>query len=116
MISVLDREASRMKKLTTLGLLAGLLFILSASVASAGHTLELQQAKGGTKPPQPSLIGPIKDESVEDNCGCRFGYPPKGNISIPAYVFLTSYDIETAWMNIDGQDVRLQLAQTTELK
>jgi len=105
-----------MKNLTRLCLLAGLLFILSAVPVEAGETQSFQNVKVWTKPRTHSLIGPIKDESVEDTCGCRFGYPSKDNISFPAYVFLTSYDIETAWMNIDGRDVRLRLAHTTELK
>jgi len=105
-----------MKRLTTLGLLAGLLLILSASRAYAGNTRSLQGELVRTKPPQQSLIGPIKDESVEDNCGCRFGYPSNPGSSFPVYVFLASYDIKTAWMNIDGQDVKLRLTHTTELK
>jgi hypothetical protein len=105
-----------MKKLAMPCLLAGLLFILLASPVEAGVTLNLQGERAGTKPPKKSLIGPIKDESHEDTCGCRFGYPSKPNRSFPGYLFLTSYDIETAWMNIDGEDVKLRLAHTTELK
>jgi hypothetical protein len=105
-----------MKRLTTFGLLTCLLLIVSASAADAGNTRRLQGEPVGTKPPQQSLIGHIKDESVEDNCGCRFGYPSKPDRSFPGYVFLASYDLKTAWMNIDGEDVKLQLAHTTELK
>jgi hypothetical protein len=105
-----------MKTVKTFGLMAGLLLILSASRAHALDTGKRQIEQSGTRPPQQSLIGPIKDESVEDNCGCRFGYPSKPDSGFPAYIFLASYDIKTAWMNIDGQDVKLQLSHTTELK
>jgi hypothetical protein len=105
-----------MKTLTTFGLMAGLLLILSTTRADAGNTRRLQRESVGIKPSQQPLIGPIKDESVEDNCGCRFGYPSVPDRSFAGYVFLTSYDIKTAWMNIDGQDVKLRLAHTTKLK
>jgi hypothetical protein len=59
-----------------------------------------------------SLVANLKNSAVADGCGCYFkfrGTPPK----VERYIFALSIEgnEETAWMNIDGSDVKLLLVK-----
>lgn len=57
------------------------------------------------------LVGILKNNAVADGCGCYFkfrGTPENAE----RYIFFSSIENDgnqTAWMNIDGQDVKLKL-------
>ena len=57
------------------------------------------------------LVGNLKNNAVADGCGCYFqfrGAPENAQ----RYIFFSSIEADgnkTAWMNIDGQDVKLKL-------
>lgn len=56
-------------------------------------------------------IGFIKDQSLSDGCSCTFGRPSQIRGEAPRYLFVSDVEDEekTAWLNIDGEDVRLKL-------
>lgn len=59
-----------------------------------------------------SLVANLKNNAVADGCGCYFqsrGTPRNAQ----RYLFFSSIedDEKTAWMNIDGHDVKLSLAR-----
>lgn len=66
---------------------------------------------------QRSLVARLKNNAVADGCGCYFQYRgvPRNQ---QYYVFFSSIedDEKAAWMNIDGQDVKLTLARKTDPK
>lgn len=51
------------------------------------------------------MIGYIKDENLVDMCGCAYA---RANTA-PGLTFLSDGEVKEAWMNIDGQDVKLKL-------
>lgn len=55
------------------------------------------------------LIGYIKDEDIVDMCGCSFAHETGSR----GYTFTSDVEGKTAWMNIDGKDVKLKLAHST---
>jgi hypothetical protein len=61
-----------------------------------------------------SMIGNIKDKNAAEGCGCYFSFPSEDRKRFPRYVFTSDLEEKSAWMNIDGQDVRLKLVQSTE--
>ena len=62
-----------------------------------------------------SLVARLKNNAVADGCGCYFQYrgAPGNRIY---YLFFSSIEDEekTAWMNIEGRDVKLTLAKKTD--
>jgi hypothetical protein len=58
-----------------------------------------------SKPARKNMIGSIKNEELVDMCGCTFARPN----GPPNYTFVGDSGGKTAWMNIDGEDVNLQL-------
>jgi hypothetical protein len=105
-----------MRSLKILLLMAGLCVLWPPVQSMAGIPRGFPRAPASTSVLQSSMIGTVKDESVVDNCGCSFSYPSRGDTYRPGSIFITSYDVQTAWMNIDGQDVKLRLAHTTPVK
>lgn len=61
----------------------------------------------------PEMIGFIKDTDVVDGCGCSLYFPADATNYHERLVFLTDLG-NTAWMNIDGQDVELGLEGSNE--
>jgi hypothetical protein len=105
-----------MRSWTILILIAGLYVTWPPLHAVAGFARGFPRAQAGASVLQSSMIGPVKDESFVDNCGCSSGYPSRSETYVPGSIFITSYDVQTSWMNIDGQDVKLKLAHTTPIK
>ena len=66
-------------------------------------------------PPLRTMIGNLKDESVQDDCGCGFG-PLKKTNTLPALLFATDAAQSSGWLNIDGEDVKLTLTHSTAPK
>jgi hypothetical protein len=64
-----------------------------------------------------SLVARLKNNAVADGCGCYFQYrgTPRNE---QYYLFFSSIEDEekTAWMNIEGQDVKLTLAKKMDPK
>ena len=63
---------------------------------------------------RPPLLGNIKDNSPAEGCGCYLKFrntPEKAD----RYILFSSIEDNntTAWMNIDGQDVKLKLEKIT---
>ena len=50
------------------------------------------------------LIGYIKNEDLVDRCGCAYEHPTRDR----GYTFSSDGEVKEAWMNIDGQDVKLK--------
>lgn len=61
--------------------------------------------------PNATLIGYIRREHVSDGCGCTFHLKTERNWTVNSNVF-SEADQGDAWMNIDGQDVRLKLSKS----
>jgi hypothetical protein len=98
-----------MRRMMTLILLAGLpttaaALLPSPPSAAAGSCISCQRQTRTPAPPPPLLIGYIKDEDLVDLCGCGFEHRTGGR----GYTFSSDAGGQTAWMNIDGQDVRLK--------
>lgn len=92
-----------MKNLLIFILVMGLYELLLSPFVEAQQSGQPQ-----SKPVKKSLIGPIKDEELVDMCGCTFARPTG-----PAnYTFLGDSGGQTAWMNIDGEDVKLQFVHS----
>ena len=63
-------------------------------------------------------VGNIKDNRIADGCGCYFQFPGSKRSS-EKYMFFSSVEErpeKEAWMNIDGQDVKLKLTSKTDPK
>jgi hypothetical protein len=72
-----------------------------------------QASRGRTETPLRNMIGNIKDKNAPDGCGCYFSFPSEDHKRFPRYVFTADLEEKSAWMNIDGRDVRLKLVQST---
>jgi hypothetical protein len=57
-----------------------------------------------------SKIGNIKNTNVVEGCSCSLQMRKTSN----RYVFLSDYEKRSAWMNIDGRDIKLSFVSTTE--
>src|ERR1044071_1592903 len=91
-----------MRRLIIVFLLVGLSQLLSVSFVGAEPTqTRLKSAKT-------SMIGYIKNEDLVDMCGCTFEHRTgtRGN------TFAADASNEIAWMNIDGEDVKLKLTHS----
>ena len=58
-----------------------------------------------------ALVSNLKNNSVADGCGCYFQFRSTPENS-DRYIFFSSIEADgnkTAWMNIDGEDVKLKL-------
>lgn len=67
----------------------------------------LQLAVNGLAQGKPKFVGTIKDSSVMDGCGCYFQSLAQVRAQGQG-VDLFSDFTESAWVNIDGSDVRLK--------
>lgn len=76
-----------------------LIVVLSSSFISAEPT---------QSPARTPMIGYIKNDDVVDMCGCAFEH----RTSARGYTFAADAGGETAWMNIDGEDVKLKLTHS----
>ena len=91
-----------MRRLIIVFLLVGLSQLLSVSFVSAEPTqTRLKSAKT-------SMIGYIKNEDLVDMCGCTFEH----RTSTRGNTFAADASNEIAWMNIDGEDVKLKLTRS----
>lgn len=90
-----------MKK--TLTLFLAILFLFSASIIVSA------QRKG--------MVGILDMSDRADGCGCYFSFN-KADDRARRLVFFASHEGNgnTAWMNIDGRDVRLRLVKETKPK
>jgi hypothetical protein len=61
--------------------------------------------------PKGSIINNVKDASVLQDCGCYFGLPGEEKKKLPKWIFLADLSEGSAWMNIDGRDVKLRLTR-----
>jgi hypothetical protein len=96
-----------MKKLLIVMLVMSLYEMLFLPFVEAQQSRQ-SQAKPVTKP----LIGPVKDEELVDMCGCTFAR----HTIPPSYTFLGDSGGQMAWMNIDGEAVKLQLFHSRAAK
>jgi hypothetical protein len=96
-----------MRRLILLMLMTGLAALLSSIPAGAGpaarHGRQVQP-----KPPQGPVIGYVKDENLVDMCGCTFEH----RTSRRGETFAGEAGGKNAWMNIDGEDVKLTLTRS----
>jgi hypothetical protein len=60
------------------------------------------------------MIDNVKDASVMQDCGCYFGLPGEEKKKLPKWIFLAELNEKSAWMNIDGRDVKLRLTHSTD--
>ena len=67
-----------------------------------------------TRLPKGSMINNIQDASVMQDCGCYFGLPGEETKKLPKWIFLADLNEESAWMNVDGRDVKLRLTRLTD--
>ncbi|MEP6920467.1 MAG: hypothetical protein ABI967_05020 [bacterium] len=58
------------------------------------------------------LVGNLRNKRLVDGCGCYFQFPGSKKNS-EDYLFVSSLEEneKTAWMNIDGRDVKLRLVR-----
>lgn len=83
------------------------------AVEASGRSV--RQAK--TTPAQassPLEVGDIRDPSVVAGCGCYFQLPAERKKRSEKYIFMEEIGEEGAWMNIDGQDMKLKLIGSTK--
>jgi hypothetical protein len=88
-----------MRRLITVILAMSLFQILFSPFVNA--RARQVQPKSAKKP----LIGHIKNEELVDMCGCTFAQ----HSPTPAYTFLGDSEGKFAWMNLDGEDIKLKL-------
>lgn len=64
-----------------------------------------------------SLVANLKNNAVADGCGCYFQFRGTPR-NAQRYLFFSSIedDEKTAWMNIEGRDVKLSLARKEDSK
>jgi hypothetical protein len=91
--------------------------ILFLLVSWTGNSVPVRAQGKTTKERTPaaakSMIGNIADKNAPDGCGCSFSLPAEERKRSPRYAFASDLDEKDAWMNIDGQDVKLRLVQST---
>lgn len=68
----------------------------------------LQAAAGGLAQGNSRFVGAIKDSSVRDACGCYFQSLAEARAGGQGIVFFSGSSETTAWVNVDGLDVRLK--------
>lgn len=88
-----------MRSLFTVVIIVGLSQTLLSSFVCA------EPSQSRPMPNKKSMIGYIKDEGLVDMCGCAFEH----YTSTRGYTFSSDAEGKTAWMNIDGEDVKLKL-------
>lgn len=95
-----------------------LFLIVATTVASslASAQTAISQAQGRSAVERRALIGPIKDQASQFGCGCGFSFPSDSRKGLSPLIFSSDIDEETAVMNIDGVDMELRLARSTEQK
>lgn len=87
-----------------------LMFLLTAGLLLANAA--------GQSASKRKLIGNLQNTAVADGCGCYFQFRDSPRDS-QQHLFFSSIDEEaekTAWMNIEGRDVKLALATKTSPK
>lgn len=92
-----------MRRLIVVFIIAGLseLFFVSAA-----------QVRSRSVPARAPVIGHLKNEDVVDMCGCAFEH----RTGTSGYTFAADTGGEAAWMNIDGEDVKLKLTHARGAK
>lgn len=96
---------------------ATLLVIVALAAASFLIPLKaatISRVQRKSAPERKALIGPIKESPF--GCGCGFSFPSENRKRLPPLIFSSDIDEETALMNIDGVDIELRLARSTDLK
>lgn len=91
-----------MRRLIIVFLPVALLQLLSSFLVSAAPT------RFQSKPAKTSMIGYIKNEDLVDMCGCTFEHRSNGR----GNTFAADASNQIAWMNIDGEDVKLRLTHS----
>jgi hypothetical protein len=92
------------------GVLLSVLACLTVNNPCAGAQGKSSQDVASTSSVK-NMIGNIKDRNAQDGCGCYFSFPSEERKRFPRFVFASDLDEQSAWMNIDGQDVKLKLVQ-----
>jgi hypothetical protein len=59
------------------------------------------------------LVGNIKNEQMMSGCGCSFGFPANERRGLSLTAYWSSLAETDAYMNIDGEDVKLAQVKTT---
>lgn len=95
-------------------IIVAMLFLHFAVAIGAGTSVIAQGGDSPAKAPLPPRVANLKDASVVEGCGCYFQFPAEWKRKqSDKYVFMEGIDDEGAWMNIDGKDVNLKLAGST---
>lgn len=92
-------------------ILGSVLLVVSGALDSATTA---QTRISTTRLPKGSMIDNIKDASVLQDCGCYFGLPGEEKKQLPKWIFLADLNEESAWMNVDGRDVKLRLTHPSD--
>lgn len=64
--------------------------------------------------PASPRIANIKNSNLVGGCGCYFQSLPESKRRSDRFIFGAGIDEEYAWMNIDGQDVKLTLVASSK--
>src|SRR3954452_20024317 len=65
--------------------------------------------------PKKISVGNLKNGDAVEGCGCYFTFPANDKKNNSRFAFMADPE-KTAWMNIDGKDVKLTLGRYTEPK
>jgi hypothetical protein len=75
----------------------------------ATKIVEIKAASQQVTAPDASMIGYVGKSHLVDGCSCDLSF---GNDSNRRSIYSAEIDEKSAWMNIDGRDVRLKLANS----
>ena len=104
-----------MKTIRRLWFVQSALFLLLYLCANADSNLVTAQEKP-FKVSSQLKIANIKNSNVVSGCGCYFQSPAESKRQSDKYIFMAEIDEKTAWMNVDGRDVKLRLAGSSQTK
>src|SRR5262245_17039814 len=92
-------------KTTAIGVLVFTSMLVSGLLSQAnGQSLAgAKQEQSQTNSPRKPMIGYIKNEDLVDMCGCAYEHLTRTR----GYTFSADGESQEAWMNIDGEDVKL---------
>jgi len=79
-------------------------FLISVSSILFPAFVAAQSQQPRPRSNQKPLIGYIKNEDLVDMCGCAYEHVTSNR----GYTFSSDGEVKEAWMNIDGQDVKLK--------
>lgn len=81
-------------------------------IATMSASLGAVHGQSPGKKSKEHLIGYIRNEDLVDMCGCAFEHLTRTR----GYTFSSDGEGREAWMNIDGEDVKLKLTGATRAK